>query len=329
MDSEGEKHRIEQGESTTQLAYENGLFWKTIWNHPNNAQLRKLRKDQNVLYPGDEIFIPALQTKVVTAETEKLHRFVRLGVPEMLNIQFFGPDGKPLAGEAYMLNVDAHTQRGNLDGEGWLRTSIPPNAGKAHVKIGEFGDLLEQDLALGHLDPVTELTGVQARLKNLGFYHGGIDNELSDELTAAVRAFRLKYNLDQAPSEQQDKNAEANDEPDQDIAPEEDQTEKTAADEDAAANNYYLNADEEQTEPDTETELDPDDPDQETVFEDPAEIEEVEPEEVAEDSEESEETEDEQSDEDEEQEEEGDEEPAESGGIDDAFRSKLREVHGV
>jgi hypothetical protein len=332
MDAEGKTHCVEQGESTTRLAYENGLFWKTVWNHPNNAELRVLRKDQNVLYPGDEIFIPTIRPKVVTAATGERHRFQRLGIPEKLNVQFLGLDGQPLANEAYVLRVDGDSIRGNLDGEGWLRVPIPPEALLAQVRVGQCGELAELDLALGHLDPVTELTGVQARLRNLGFYQGSIDGNPSEELTYAVRAFRLKYKLDQAPEEQEDGKSE-NAEPEQDVEPQESELNESApqvVEQQDAADDYQGDASEEDDQVDTipEEELDPDHPDYESVYEEPAETEEEELQEVTEDAQESEEEEDSDQAEDDKPDE-GDREEAESAGIDDAFRKKLREVHGV
>ena len=195
MSSEGKLHRVRQGESTTRLAYEHGLFWQTAWLHPRNAELRRLRSHHNVLCPGDEIFIPALEPKTVTAATEKRHRFVRKGVPERLNLQFLDLEGNPYANAPYLLTIDGKHTRGNLDDQGWLRVPIPPNARRGRVEVGQSGELTACDLDLGELDPITETTGVQARLKNLGFYDGAIDGEVSDEFLQAIAEFREKTGL--------------------------------------------------------------------------------------------------------------------------------------
>lgn len=191
----GRFHRVLQGETTSRLAYEHGLFWQTVWHHPQNANLRKLRSHHNVLYPGDEVFIPDVEPKTVAAATEKRHRFVRKGVPERLNLQFFDLEGKPCANAPYLLTIDGKHTRGNLDAQGWLRVPIPPNARQGKIRVGRKGELAVCDLDLGELDPVTETTGVQARLKNLGFYDGPVDGEPSDELLRAVAEFREKTGL--------------------------------------------------------------------------------------------------------------------------------------
>ena len=50
---------IADGDSVESVALDNGLFWQSVWNHPENAALRKLRKDQpNILEEEDQLFLP-------------------------------------------------------------------------------------------------------------------------------------------------------------------------------------------------------------------------------------------------------------------------------
>jgi hypothetical protein len=44
-------------------------------NHPENASLRQLRKDPNVLYPGDEIFVPERTERLESCATDQSHKF--------------------------------------------------------------------------------------------------------------------------------------------------------------------------------------------------------------------------------------------------------------
>jgi N-acetylmuramoyl-L-alanine amidase len=192
----GVRHTIEPGDSTTKLSFEHGLFPDSVWNHSENSKLRSDRKDLNVLHPGDELFLPDKELKEESCATEQHHKFKRKGVPEKLHVQFLDLYGKPLANKPYKLDLDGNQTRGDLDGEGRLDIYIPPNARQGKIEVGPNGSLASMDLNLGHLDPVSELSGVQARLKNLGYYHGPLDGQASEPLDNAVLAFRGEHGLE-------------------------------------------------------------------------------------------------------------------------------------
>ena len=63
------------------LAKKNGFFWRTIWEHGENAELRQKRKDPSVIFADDDIFIPELQPKEVGKATDAEHTFKRKGDP--------------------------------------------------------------------------------------------------------------------------------------------------------------------------------------------------------------------------------------------------------
>jgi hypothetical protein len=57
-------------------------------------------------------------------------------------------------------------------------------------------DFFSWELQLGHLDPPEKIAGVQARLANLDYYNGPVDDTESLDLHLAVAAFELKVGLD-------------------------------------------------------------------------------------------------------------------------------------
>jgi len=59
----------------------------------------------------------------------------------------------------------------------------------------ENNTVLNWNLKLGHLNPITTISGVQARLSNLGFPVGEIDGQMKPETTSAILAFQIVHGL--------------------------------------------------------------------------------------------------------------------------------------
>jgi peptidoglycan hydrolase-like protein with peptidoglycan-binding domain len=58
-------------------------------------------------------------------------------------------------------------------------------------------DGLEQHvLKIGHLDPHDDPTGIQQRLRSLGYYFGAVDGELGGVTAAALRRFQTANGLE-------------------------------------------------------------------------------------------------------------------------------------
>lgn len=170
------------------ISYDRGFFWQTLWNHSSNADLKSERKDPNVLMEGDIIHIPDLTLKQESGATEKRHRFKKKGVPAKLRLRLLEAN-KPRANEAYRLIIDEGLIiQGTTDGEGKLEQSIPPDASACRLIMGDGQD--EYTLLLGNLDPIDQLTGIQARLNSLGFFCGPVDGKMGADTRAAVMAFQ-------------------------------------------------------------------------------------------------------------------------------------------
>ena len=188
-------HTIRSGDCISSLAFRHGFFPDTLWGHPDNADLKRRRRDPNVLLAGDLVAVPDLRPKEEDAATQVRHRFRRKGVPEKLRIKIEDEEGKPVASTPYEITIDGKHRRGKTDAEGWVIESIPPDARGGTLLVGKRGEEQEHQLNLGHLDPIEELTGVQARLKNLGF-DCGVDGQLSDATREAIKKFQVERALD-------------------------------------------------------------------------------------------------------------------------------------
>lgn len=188
----GACHIVGQGECLASIAAAYGLSWKTVWNHAQNRQLKAARRDPNVLMPGDRVYIPEKRAREQPAATDKRHRFVRKGVPSVLRLRIL--DGQqPRAHEDYVLEIDGRLYQGKTDADGKIEHPIPPGAVLGTLILGEEGE--RYPLALGHIDPIEETTGVKARLNNLGYACGSVDDAWDEHARAALRRFQKDNNL--------------------------------------------------------------------------------------------------------------------------------------
>ncbi len=185
-------YEVQQGDCLVSIAVRFGFNWETLWNLPENMELKQVRKDPNVLMPGDRITIPGIRIKEQDGATNKRHRFVLKGVPAKFVMRFY-EDGEPRSGESYTLIVDGSLRTGSLDSDGQLTEWIPP-----HARTGTL--ILEGDetipLVFGSLDPVQTVSGAQGRLRNLGFAPGPIDGIWGPQTEAAIRQFQTVQNLE-------------------------------------------------------------------------------------------------------------------------------------
>jgi hypothetical protein len=103
------------------------------------------------------------------------------------------PAYKPRSNQQYVLVIDGKMQQGSTDGDGVIDIPIPPGAQSGNLTVGP--DKFSVDVALGALDPVDLLSGVQARLNNLGYPCGTPDGELNDLTKNALQYFQKDYGL--------------------------------------------------------------------------------------------------------------------------------------
>lgn len=187
-----EEYKVRKGDSIASIAFERGLFPDTIWDDPKNKELKDKRKESDILMPGDIVYIREKEEKEESCATEKKHKFKRKGVPAKLQLQLI-EEGQPRANLEYQLIIDGTPINGKTDSDGWIKHSIPPNAKKGELKIGDSEVI---DLEIGHLDPIVTIEGIQERLNNLGFNCGEPSGKLDDRTSAAIRGFQQEYGLE-------------------------------------------------------------------------------------------------------------------------------------
>lgn len=178
------QHQVGPGDCVVSIAYDNGFHPNTLWDHPENAELKALRHDPHVLLEGDAVFVPDKRPRHEPAATGRRHLFRRHGVPKLLKIRLMRGH-LPVANLGFTICIDDGAEvPGKTDGDGWLRHPIAPNAKTARVRLD--GSSSDYHLRLGGLDPVDTPPGVVRRLQDLGLYAGPMTDDLEDPSIAEV-----------------------------------------------------------------------------------------------------------------------------------------------
>ncbi|MBL8241941.1 MAG: peptidoglycan-binding protein [Bryobacterales bacterium] len=192
-------HIVRQGECLSRIADRYGFSdWRTIYNHPANSALRKKRPNPNILFPGDEIVIPAARVKEEQIATGRLHRFTVKSPRKFLRVVFKDAKGEPFRDEPYAIQFSGgRAKRGATNGDGLVAEPVAMEEATATLTIA--GRTLT--LNLGHLNPngdveEDDLTGIQARLNNLGYTAGPNDGIYGRNTRAALALLQADEDLE-------------------------------------------------------------------------------------------------------------------------------------
>lgn len=186
-------HVVQQGEWISKISAQYGIVsdWRRVWNHPKNSDLRQKRKEPNVIFPGDLLFIPELESREENCTTDNRHRFKLKTGKKKLKLVLRDWDDKPRTGVICALEISNHLygEKTKTDEQGKLEFEIPEGVSVARLLVGKNGSEVYEVL-VGHLDPIDEVSGYQQRLSNLGYYSGEIDGIDGPETKSATRSFQ-------------------------------------------------------------------------------------------------------------------------------------------
>ena len=189
------KIKLEQGDCLTSVAHARGFDPQTIWEHGDNADLRERRHDPNALMPGDVLAIPELEEREEDVATDSSQTFELTVAPPRLRVRLTRHH-QARGDEAYALELDDGTRiEAQTDGDGWVDQPIRHSTRKAKLILRDGAEV--HNLEIGHLDPHDEATGVQSRLRGLGYYFGAVDGDVGVKTAAALRRFQRAQGLEE------------------------------------------------------------------------------------------------------------------------------------
>jgi putative peptidoglycan binding protein len=156
---------VRQGDYLTKLAHRFGFDADEVWNAKENEPLRKKGRSPDLLCSGDVLYLPQPKKPWRSVNVGSVNNFVAK-VPLIKVHARFATADKPWAGEAY--NVQgADLPAGTLDGDGNFNAEVPIHVSAVVLEFTKRKTRFT--LRVGHLDPITEDSGVEQRLAHLGF----------------------------------------------------------------------------------------------------------------------------------------------------------------
>jgi len=197
-------YTVVAGDHISRLAEQFGFAkYETIWNHPQNADLKALRKNPNILNPGDQVYIPDADVKTLDRPADVKHSFTKPAETLKLRLVLNRMYNKPYAIVPCTLSVGSVQTDLTTDGNAQIEQTIKRLDSAGSVKLndqitvsgGAATIQREVDFQIGFLTPLTEVSGQIGRLANLGYYRGPASPPDLDEFKSAVEEFQCENSL--------------------------------------------------------------------------------------------------------------------------------------
>jgi outer membrane protein OmpA-like peptidoglycan-associated protein len=169
---------------------------------PDGVAEEENRRVELFFFDGEFGILPAPKGKNSNAGSEEYpewrrraqqtHDFdVRLGFSRLLRLTLLDSEHEPLANMKWSILHDFGQEEGVTDGDGKLVARLPQRLENT-VLVHELGSV---QLSLAQLDPVEQLSGLQKRLRNLG-YDCTTSGEMDDATRQAVAEFQIDEELE-------------------------------------------------------------------------------------------------------------------------------------
>ena len=192
----GKSRKARQGDCVVSLALKEGLCPEAVWQHPDNEHLRCGEHARpEIIASGQIVHLREADRIEYNCEVDAVHSFRCKDVPVRLRVCLM-LEGEPREEVEYLFEVSGDIRVGRTDANGIMDEIIPFDATEAVVRLMGEAEGEVYVFKIGHLDPITELTGVQARLHNLGYRPGPIDGIMGPRTERAIKIFQRDCDLE-------------------------------------------------------------------------------------------------------------------------------------
>lgn len=173
---------VRQGDYLDSIADSYGFDAQAVWEDKKNEKLRKKRKNPNVLYPGDVLFIPDEDPQECSLAVGAENSYV--AEETMVKVKFIGPPD-----QEYRIEGLDPPKEDTSGGDGMVELEVPTSI---HFLWVHYPALqLIFPLQIGHMDPVHKPSGMQGRLDNLGYGRTLLTAVVEDMWGGAISAAEL------------------------------------------------------------------------------------------------------------------------------------------
>jgi Putative peptidoglycan binding domain len=183
---------------------------KTVFDAPENAELKRLRVNPNTLADDDVVSVPVLAAKVATGSTNQTLLFTLNADELLLNIRLQDATRKPLVGRAVHLVLGARSITNPTpdlfrpidrvtDANGEISVEMNINVSEGELSLHETAELTSPVVAVmrllvGTLQPANTSAGQRARLNNMGYFAGFSDGD-TQQIKWAIEEFQHDHGL--------------------------------------------------------------------------------------------------------------------------------------
>lgn len=178
---------VRQGDYLAKLAFVHGFDADAVWNDPKNDEIRALRKDHNILSPGDVIYLPLQPKEGLPIQKGVVNRYVAKVPKVAVRLVLRDADGQPLAGEPYVVEGLGGPVQDETGPNGVVSLSASVLERELVIVLTNRG--IRIPVHVGDLDPIAEMSGVRMRLVHLGYLEHA-EQEDDDALRRALAAFQ-------------------------------------------------------------------------------------------------------------------------------------------
>jgi len=195
-------HIVQQGESVSSIARKYGFpDWQALFDHPDNVDFKQLRPNPDIIYPADKIAIPDISDARFKAKLNQKQVFRTQVKKDIVKLKVGAIGGVVWADRKVELEVDDIFIESKTDSEGIAEFKLPKQCSdQAILHVFTLKETIKAtyriEVKLGHLDPVSEMIGQQARLTALGFDCGSLTHAVTKQYEKALMAFQHEYELD-------------------------------------------------------------------------------------------------------------------------------------